>query len=150
MQNVSGQDSNREAIMASTPKFNRGLESSYFSGSKVSQQQPLGVKQIPTQSIVMPPQPMMVQQFQPIPQVSHRSSLVQFPPQSSQAKFTPQSSQVQFPQGRVIQQIVYQNPSAVPPQIVKPFSQKHIAGSIVRMPIVETGVVNKGPISQRP
>lgn len=144
-QNASGHDTNRDTILASTPKFNRTIEGSYFSGSNVqfpassqqvsSQQPPIPVQRIPTQSIVVPPQPMIVQQFQPQPVLMQKVST--------------QSSQVQFPQGRVIQQIVYQNPSAVPPQIVNTFSQKQLVGSIVRMPVIDNGMVNNVPISQR-
>lgn len=163
IQTAGEQDSNREIIMANTPKFNRSIEGSYFSGSKVQlpvggqqistqQQQSLVAQQIPTQSIVVPSQPMMVQQFSPQlsvsiqQQVPSQQQQVQSPFQS-QAQF-PSQPQIQFPQGRVIQQIVYQNPSAVPSQIVNAFSQKPIVGSIVRMP-VENIVVNNGPLSQR-
>lgn len=57
-----------------------------------------------------------------------------------QQQSQPQPQQVQFQQSRVIQQVVYQNPSDVPQQIIKSFSQKQIVGSVVRMP-AENGVV---------
>lgn len=43
--------------------------------------------------------------------------------------------QPQFQQSRVIQQVVYQNPTQVPAEIVRTFSQKQISGSIVRVPV---------------
>ena len=77
------------------------------------------------------------------------ASKVQSPPVIINQQIQPQQPQVQFQQSRVIQQVVYQNPSEVPTQIIRTFSQKQIVGSVVRMPVENGVVVNNFGNTQR-